>query len=574
MARALALAAAALASCAVAAPLSAYVISDTTGALRVLNGTSPGGALAWGAYDAASLFTTGWAVLDLAANASELNATLASYAIGFLEGFLCVNELATFAANTGAAAPPSKKLERFIDDNSKWMAEQVAAQSASDPYWAHVGAVLAQVAGQADGQRAAGGTLSAATLLQGIINGGDIFNLEPLYGGASAEQLARSPAAARRAAAHADARADHCSAMVRLTPDAADIVVTHTTWSGFETMLRVAKRYDLALSGVTGTPVPGRFTALSGYPGYLSYSSDDFYVLSSGLVTLETTIDNNNQTLAREFKEHKVVLEWLRNVLANRLAVDGPSWAALFSRYASGTYTNQWMIVDAKLFSPGTPPPAHTLTVLEELPGNIAVHDRTPELRGDAGHELWGGAAWASYNVISDERLFELSGAQLLVDQYGGITGPGAYFSWLNTSRANIFRREAASVVDLPSMQRVIRYNEFKTDPLSRLGCGSAPPYSATNAIADRSDLNEKKGDYVIPDLGKGDSAGIDAKITLLSWLKGARVADGELPLAAISGPTITASCPVFAFSNASVKAPHAGLPDVFDFPWLLRPFG
>ena len=29
--------------------------------------------------------------------------------------------------------------------------------------------------------------------------------------------------------------------------------------------------------------------------------SDDFYVLSSGLVTLETTIDNNNQTLAEEY---------------------------------------------------------------------------------------------------------------------------------------------------------------------------------------------------------------------------------------------------------------------------------
>ena len=209
--------------------------------------------------------------------------------------------------------------------------------------------------------------------------------------------------------------------------------------------------------------------------------------------------------------------------------------------------------------------------MLEELPGNIAVHDGTPQLRGDA--PLWGGAAWASYNVIFDPRLFVLSGAQELVDEYGGVGGPGAYYSLLNTSRANIFRREAGSVVDLVSMQRVIRYNEFKTDPLSTLGCGDTPPYSATNAIADRSDLNEKKGNYVIPDLGFGDSGGIDAKITLLSWVKAADLAHGELPLTAQSGPTISASCPVFSWSNTTVKADHVGLPDTYNFGWVSRPF-
>ena len=232
------------------------------------------------------------------------------------------------------------------------------------------------------------------------------------------------------------------------------------------------------------------------------------------------------------------------------------------------------MVVDSKLFTPGTPPPAHTLTVAEEMPGSIASLDATPYLRGDASSELWGGAAWASYNVIFDRRLFVLSGAQELVDEYGGVSGPGAYYSLLNTSRANIFRRGAASVTDLASMQMLIRMNDFKTDPLARLGCGAAPPYSATNAIADRSDLNEKKGDYIIPDLGYGDSAGIDAKVTLLSWVKAADLARGELPLVAQSGPTISASCPPFAWSNTTIKAAHAGLPDVYDFPWVVKPFG
>ena len=58
----------------------------------------------------------------------------------------------------------------------------------------------------------------------------------------------------------------------------------------------------------------------------------------------ETTIDNDNITLAREFASTAVVLEWARNVLANRLATDARSWAAIFSTHASGTYTNSWMV--------------------------------------------------------------------------------------------------------------------------------------------------------------------------------------------------------------------------------------
>ena len=563
---------------ALAAPRAAYVVADArspTGVRAAEGAPPPAGALAWATYDASALNTTGWGLLTVVASAAEPNATLAGYAAGYIEGWLTVAEIASNARNTGSDAPNSKKLQRFLDDNFAWMTGMVAARAATDAYWAHVGTVVAQLQGLADGQAAAGGAQTWAQMYQGLLNGGDMFNLGDLYG-LSEEQAARTPALRRSKAAGAappGTRNDHCSAMVRLTPGAADIVVTHTTWAGFESLGRILKRYDLAFPSIGGgVAVPGRFTALSAFPGSLQYSSDDFYVLSSGLVTLETTIDNNNLTLARQYASTEVVLEWLRNILANRLATDGPSWAATFSRFASGTYTNQWMVVDSNLFTPGTTPPDHTLTVLEELPGNIAVRDGTPYLRGDAGYELWGGAAWASYNVIFDPRLFVLSGAQELVDKYGGVTGPGAYYSLLNTSRANIFRRGSAGVDGLETMQKHIRLNEFTTDPLSRLGCGSAPPYSASNAIADRSDLNLKNGDYKIPDLGHGDSAGIDAKVTLLSWVKAAALGKGELPLVAQSGPTISASCPTFAFSNASVKVGHEGLPDVYSFDWVVKP--
>jgi hypothetical protein len=230
------------------------------------------------------------------------------------------------------------------------------------------------------------------------------------------------------------------------------------------------------------------------------------------------------------------------------------------------------MIVDSRKFTPGAPPPPGTLTVLEEMPGNIRVADRTAALTGEpAGGQPppWGAGLWASYNVPSDPFIFAISGQQALVDKYGGASGAGAYFTWLNTSRAEIFRRQGGAVVDVASTAALIRYNEFTTDPVAAMGCGARPPYSACNAIADRSDLNVKGGDYTIPGLGHGDSAAIDAKVVSLAWLTADRLARGDLTMAAQSGPTITASCPMFAFSRGSVKAAHEGYPDAFNFSWV-----
>ena len=224
-------------------------------------------------------------------------------------------------------------------------------------------------------------------------------------------------------------------------------------------------------------------------------------------------------------------------------------------------------VLDTKLFTPGASPlVANTLLVLEEMPGHISVVDQSARLQ-TAGF-------WSSYNVPSDPFLFNISGQQALVDEYGGPTGPGAFFTFANTSRARIFARDAPGVVDDATYRKVIRYNDAPHDPLSTLGCGTTPPYSFTNAIADRSDLNDRRGDYVIDELGHGDSGGIDAKYTRATWMRAADLGAGALPLAAISGPTNdAASCPTFAWANAPVRVDHVGLPDVFNFPWVRQPW-
>lgn len=54
-------------------------------------------------------------------------------------------------------------------------------------------------------------------------------------------------------------------------------------------------------------------------------------------VTLETTIGNRNPSLWKYVQPGDCVMEWVRNIVANRLAVDGDTWAETFKRFNSGT---------------------------------------------------------------------------------------------------------------------------------------------------------------------------------------------------------------------------------------------
>ena len=61
------------------------------------------------------------------------------------------------------------------------------------------------------------------------------------------------------------------------------------------------------------------------------------------------------------------VLEWARNMIANKLATDAPSWTQIFSRYNSGTYNNEWMIIDYNLVVSGQPLKPNTFWVLDQV---------------------------------------------------------------------------------------------------------------------------------------------------------------------------------------------------------------
>ena len=78
-------------------------------------------------------------------------------------------------------------------------------------------------------------------------------------------------------------------------------------------------------------------------------------------------------------------------MFSQRLAVDGESWTKIFSEYNSGTYNNQWMVIDNNLFTPGDEKLAPGLLwVLEQIPGYFRREDLT--------HVLEQRTFWPSYN--------------------------------------------------------------------------------------------------------------------------------------------------------------------------------
>lgn len=70
------------------------------------------------------------------------------------------------------------------------------------------------------------------------------------------------------------------------------------------------------------------------------FSDDDFYLLSTGLMVLETTNHIYVGDVYAPLQPH-CVLSWQRIRLANWMAATGEEWVDVFGRFNSGTYNNQ-----------------------------------------------------------------------------------------------------------------------------------------------------------------------------------------------------------------------------------------
>jgi len=520
-----------------------------------------------------SINATGWSQLEVTTNGSFSDSEQA-YAAGLAEARVTSDliELAWLNTVDGYCDPKNlsvycRKLKKHLDKNIHWMIDTLEKSDGrggryggggDDPYWHQVRLILNQLAGLEDGiddgssrERPRVWVTSLGFLLFQI--NGDLEDLESVYQRDASSEKGLS----RRRPNHV-LGSGSCSALVKVLANNSDLLFSHDTWSVYNTMLRINKRYDFRfrMSAAEGAaPIPGRTVSFSSYPGSI-FSGDDFYISSAGLAIMETTIGNSNASLWKDVKPVGQVLEWMRNIIANRLASTGKEWTEIFRRYNSGTYNNQWMIADYKLFKPGKPlPDADLLWVLEQIPGYIRAEDQTGLLKR-RGY-------WPSYNIPFYADVFNMSGSLPNVAKFGD------WFTYDKNPRAKIFARDHVHVKDMTSMKKMMRYNNYINDPAS--ACPKCSPIhaSAENSIMARSDLNPMDGTYPFGALGARCHGGTDTKITDSSLVLG-------LSFVAQSGPTADDQ-PVFKWSDSKANAcsdetlyKHHGHPDAWNFPAVL----
>lgn len=517
-----------------------YAIVDDVDNIRIRH--TEDGRLVGKASYTRSINATGWDYLEILTSIKEDDATQA-YAAGLLEGYVTADLINKHWQNVfqhfcDGRSDLCVKLDEFLRTNKNWVISQVTEKNGSDAYWHQVGLMYKQLDGLYDGYK-----LNTKEGMQSLtwenffwMNiQGDLFNLCDAFNSSHPHKKSFG--------------AESCSVLIKLLPGSKELFFSHVTGNRYETMLRIQKRYRLNYkeSKSSYQLVFGHDITFSSYPGFL-YSMDDFYLISSGLAVTETTISVYNPQLWANVQPVGQVMVFVRAMVANRLASDGLAWTKWFKKYNSGTYNNQWLVINYSLFRPGRKLPRRGLLfMLEQIPGLVETRDVTESFLNQT--------YWASYNVPFLPAISEASGQDDMVKRYGN------WFSYKDNPRARIFARDHVSVTDVPSMMRLMRSNDFRNDPQSR--CESCiPPYSAANAISSRDDLNDKDGVYPFETLGYSNQGAIDAKVTSHMTFK-------KLTFLAVSGPTWGTGGLLgeFCWSKShAANVSHIGLPDCWSF--------
>ncbi len=228
------------------------------------------------------------------------------------------------------------------------------------------------------------------------------------------------------------------------------------------------------------------------------------------------------------------MLTWHRAIIANTLATTGKEWTDIFAKY------NQWQVLDIKLIdTDNNLIHDNALWILEQVPQYTEAADLTNILR--YGY-------WPSYNSANFKIIREKEWHDDIIDKHPDYRDDLDYST---AARANIFRRDQGKVKDLDSFKRLMRYNDYKKDPLSK--------GRSDLAIASRAKLSVDDPDF---------EAAIDSKVNSIKDIKGK---NGKV-INIISGPTYEEQ-PYFNTETTICRKLGAysfiGLPKEFKYDWI-----
>ena len=520
------------------------------------------------------------------------------YALGLAEGYLTAKRVIQQLYNVVWSKPrQSGYVYTFLAAQYNYMRENSQARWREDSYWFQVGLSLARLDGMMDGLRSRQKAemekierngpptemddsmwpfypVSYMALYElnsnselGEISGSLAKDGESVYTGRFTDHSEGVPPSAGMSPSEADdlrlpefqmAEQTKCSALVKLVhpndPNRVDLITAHNTWTSYSEMLRIYK--TLSFLHVQHPSFTNRRFAMASYPGYLS-STDDWVSLGdSELLVTETTNECLSKARLREYVVPASVTTVVRSIVASVMAGSGSEWFDVFSRGNSGTYNNQWILVDYGKFrawkldgARQENVPEDVLWIGEQAPGLVLYHDMTAH--------LWTETYWASYNRPYFAEIANVSGYTAASALHG------EWFHHQNCPRARMFAALHSAVTDIDSMKAIMSLNRFDVMNATYLHTHSCPK----NQIAGRYDLDAgldvNSLDYKKcgPVMAYG---ALDCKITDTSLMQ----ADAVLM---VSAPLWNNSVPAFDWTElpGEAQTAHWGQPDSWNFSFV-----
>jgi len=490
--------------------------------------------------------TKGWDFLTISSYDKSDNKypdDVKSYAMGYLEGILNQKRIFQIYRNLlyYSFYDNNKKLPENVIDyltkNLEYMKTKSLKYKDADPYWEHVYYIYQQMLGLFDGYNSVAENDKKIGLIyfQMVVANADIEDIvyynttnRPNFKNMTKEEIVAFTSL------HT-----HCSALVKAANDLSDIWFGHNTWTTYGSMIRTFKEYKFVSNKRNEK---SKVVVFSSYPGSLS-SIDDFYYLDSKLVVMETTNSNLNDSLYDLLKP-ETILTWVRVMVANRLAGTAEEWTEIFARENSGTYNNQFQILDLnKIDLENKKFDEKAFMIIEQIPGYTETADVTNFLQ--KGY-------WPSFNIPYIKTIYEKMSFVEMIEEK-----PSLYdtYDYSGSDRPIIFRKYHSNVNSLEDYKKMLRYNNYEEDECSKK--------DASKTIASRYDLNTKG-------VGKPYCYGaIDVKFVSVKELK-----EGKNIVHIISGPTNDQQ-PTFSWKNTTCYENnpdrwfHEDVIETWNFPWI-----
>jgi len=471
------------------------------------------------------------------------DSSIAHYCSGIAEAALTHTRISQYFNVTydslledlGGSFPP--ELADWFTKSMEWTRKTATEKYTTDSYWESIYNILRRFDGLVEGYKEFRDPDHDVEIseLQFVVleSAGDLDDLTFVVSKSHPELRKKVSSDAWRDIHH------HCTGLIYMEEDYSDVYVSHDSWSGYNTMNRMLKDYEIISNNTHVAATRWTFSSNAG----LLLSMDDFWIMNSGLVVIETTLHTWNTTLYDLYCKPESVLSWIRVSAVNLIAATGNEWVKFFNIANSWTYNNQYMVIDTNKFVPGQKPQKGFLWTSEQVPGYYVTGDRSEEL----GNRRW----VPSINTPFYEEVYNASGYPEKVKET-----ECDYWSYERCARHLIMKRDVINKIhSYEDFKSFMRNNDWSTDPLSN--------NDPAEAITSRYDLRPTECLHMgTMTMCPNAFGGIDAKTTNMGLAKG-------LLFDTISSPQYETQ-PVWEFGTEQWKhIRYDGLPKVWKFPWV-----